>query len=97
MHRSNAREQDVVGRYGGEEFPVLLPGLILEQAAAVAERIRLATQSSGSDNGHVPHVTASFGVTAATANEDTATLLARADAALYAAKSRGRNRVEVAQ
>ncbi|GAB7193515.1 hypothetical protein NUM3379_42250 [Kineococcus sp. NUM-3379] len=78
-------------RYGGEEFCVILPGTSREDAVAVAERIRRAVQTM--EDGPVP-VTASLGVaTFPTDGTDALSLLASADAALYAAKEAGRNRV----
>lgn len=92
-----SRTSDVVARYGGEEFVVLLCEASLEQAVIAAERLRTAvkalsfTHPSGSF-----HVTMSIGLTTAVIGEfaDPAQLLAEADEALYAAKSRGRDRVE---
>ena len=80
-------------RYGGEEFALLLPGYSAEEAVGLAERIRKdleqATLSSKSLK-----VTASFGVACVPDQApDSKTLLEKADAALYAAKKGGRNRV----
>lgn len=85
------RRPDQLGRFGGEEFIALLPETSLEEAVAVAERIRevCAVPNQG------PSCTVSIGV--ATNHNDTDTidkLLARADAAMYRAKDKGRNRVE---
>ena len=87
----------VIGRLGGEEFAVLLPGadLALARGAAEAARQRLrelTPQERGSDR----MITSSFGIAAMDGNESLADLLRRADAALYEAKSRGRDRVCVA-
>jgi diguanylate cyclase (GGDEF)-like protein len=91
-----SREIDVVARLGGEEFAVFLPGSDLQQAVGVAERIRglveaTAVQSLGAGTFHF---TVSLGV-AELSPDDTSELawLSRADAALYAAKEGGRNRV----
>lgn len=89
------REVDLIGRYGGEEFAILLPGTSLENACRVAERIRreIEIMPVSTDNGPVP-VTISLGVSTATpAMKDLAVLLDRADTAMYQAKQAGRNRV----
>ncbi|MFP4252808.1 MAG: GGDEF domain-containing protein, partial [Guyparkeria sp.] len=80
---------------GGEEFVVLLPGQSLAQATVVAERIREAFRgNSASELG--PGGTVSLGVAQLREGDTANTLLARADAALYHAKERGRDRVELA-
>lgn len=93
------RKSDIVARYGGEEFAVLLTGAGLEQAVLLGERIRKALADSPCPvNGDSLPVTVSIGVAQArpevlygsTALDD---LLARCDAAMYAAKAAGRNRV----
>lgn len=94
---ASVRGIDLVGRWGGEEFAILMPGTGLEEALLAAERMRSAvadatTQLAG---GSSCCCTASFGVAALVAQEPTLDdLLGRADAALYRAKERGRNRVE---
>ena len=93
--RQQLRTQDELGRLGGEEFAVLLPETGLESAVAVAERIRRAVEKAPAQFGEVliPH-TASFGVASwQSFTESPDALLQRADKALYAAKSGGRNRV----
>lgn len=84
-------------RYGGEEFLLLLPGLHLVDAMRIAERIRRAIEKAAIPNegsGLDGVVTASFGVAACDVTELSATeLIAAADSALYAAKTRGRNQV----
>ena len=86
------RQSDQVARFGGEEFAVLLPDTSPHEALAAAERIRAACAAP--KNG--PSCTVSVGVTHNLAHTDTLdTLLARADAALYRAKAKGRNQVEV--
>jgi diguanylate cyclase (GGDEF)-like protein len=92
------RGSDVKCRYGGEEFLVVLPETPLEGARRVAEILRkeLADTPVGW-NGVELHISASFGVTAAHAAEiETPMVIARADSALYCAKSDGRNCVRVA-
>lgn len=92
--RAAVRAYDIFGRYGGEEFMVILPETGMDGALVMAERLR---QAVGGENfeveGQSIHVTISLGV--ATTNELTPTLpalLAQADAAMYAAKRSGRNR-----
>jgi two-component system, cell cycle response regulator len=93
------RSYDYIGRYGGEEFLVILPECCLECAAAFAERLRLSVSSDSIDTpeGMIP-VTISFGVAASSKYEKKAadSLVKAADEALYRAKENGRNRVEVA-
>ena len=93
------RPEDVLCRYGGEEFCILLPGLKLDQAARVAEGIRAAIEGeAGSSITEVPNlrITSSFGVAqlgkggALTLEQ----LIDRADQGLYAAKEGGRNQVQ---
>jgi diguanylate cyclase (GGDEF)-like protein len=88
------RGGDIIGRLGGEEFAAILPGDI-DKAAIVAERVRAAFEQAGvSIAGHRMNATVSVGAAAATAGSDTvASLLSRADSALYEAKRSGRNRL----
>ncbi|MFT4241626.1 MAG: GGDEF domain-containing protein [Acidovorax sp.] len=91
------RAQDLVGRYGGEEFLVLLPGTPLDGAVELADALRAAVaQTPCMHEGHAIPVTVSVGASGARlapgAHWDP--LLQAADQALYAAKSAGRNRVE---
>jgi diguanylate cyclase (GGDEF)-like protein len=89
--RATLRVQDVPGRYGGEEFGVVLPGSDLAGAHVIAERIRRRIESS--DFGRGVRATASIGCAAlATADASAANWVARADRALYRAKREGRNR-----
>ena len=92
------RENDMIGRIGGEEFAVLLPSSNAEQALRVAERMRAAVdQSQIHVRGQPLHFTASFGVAEFQPQElSLESLMARADAALYEAKRQGRNRVLLA-
>jgi diguanylate cyclase (GGDEF)-like protein/PAS domain S-box-containing protein len=94
---STFRQVDVVARVGGEEFAVLLPSSTLAGAAAVAERLRELVASQPVMCDGVPVAcTVSAGIAAIEEGEtiDLDTLIKRADLALYAAKARGRNRVE---
>ncbi|HEY7303029.1 MAG TPA: diguanylate cyclase [Bryobacteraceae bacterium] len=94
--RGNMRPYDQVGRYGGEEFLVVLPNCDLEQAKVQAERMRQKLQSGAMlVDGSELHVSASFGVTVSDASERDPSLFVRvADEALYRAKASGRNCVQ---
>jgi len=87
------RQRDLAGRWGGEEFLMILPDVPLGGAAAIAERLRQHLADARLLPGRP--VTASFGVTAWQPGETPEALIARADAAMYRAKNGGRNRVEV--
>ena len=92
---ASMRATDVIGRLGGEEFVAILPGSAAD-ARIVAERVRLAFRLVGVEiSGHSIGATVSVGVAAAAAPVEIASLLGRADAALYRAKANGRNRVEI--
>lgn len=93
--RQGLREIDLVGRWGGEEFLVICRETGLGGAAVLAEKLRALFALNA-----FPVVgiqTSSFGVAELHENESINSLLARADAALYRAKHKGRNQVEVAQ
>lgn len=92
------REVDVIGRYGGEEFLVLLPNTDVTEALRVAERMRLSIASTELQvHGGSLRYSASFGVAGFDARELSLNpFIDRADAALYQAKRTGRNRVELA-
>ncbi|HET7436989.1 MAG TPA: GGDEF domain-containing protein [Thermoanaerobaculia bacterium] len=98
--RESCRVYDVPGRYGGEEFCIVLPETQLGNTSVVAERIRhrLAATELPCGDAHVT-VTASIGVAGLDAENpgvlSPAALIDRADRALYSAKHRGRNRVEM--
>ena len=90
--RRHTRAIDIVARFGGEEFVVLLPYTELENAIAIADRIRESLAACPIES--LPdRVTASFGVAEMALDEPGSGLLRRADAALYDAKHSGRNRV----
>ena len=90
-----AREEDVVGRVGGEEFVWIAPGASDNMARIMAERLR-QTIASRSAAGGLPAVTISLGYTSIAAGDTALSLFARADNALYDAKHAGRNRVRMA-
>lgn len=88
------RDQDLLGRYGGEEFVIALPGSDRETAVAVAEGLRLAVAQIAlpeADAGLT--ITASIGLVMRMPGEQAESLLERADHAMYQAKAQGRNRV----
>lgn len=97
--KSTLRSHDLIGRLGGEEFVVALPETELEGAYCVAEKLRLAVASTPIDvtNGPVA-ITVSIGLTTSSSDpeESLQSLMSKADAALYAAKQSGRNKVCVA-
>lgn len=85
---------DLVGRWGGEEFLIILPEQQLTAAAITAERMRATIAASPPDAIREHGLTGSFGATEAVLGDNTASVIERADTALYRAKSLGRNRVE---
>lgn len=89
--QDNTREQDLVARWGGEEFVLLCPATGLDQAEKLAEKIREKIFSSVFDQQKPLAVTASFGVTGFAPEESFASVFERADSALYQAKHQGRN------
>ena len=92
--RSNLRTEDLISRRGGEEFAVFFPAADAAAAVAGLQRVRLhfghALRAAG-----LPACTASFGVVETSLDEELETMLTRADAALFAAKHAGRDRVIV--
>lgn len=93
---ASLRSYDVVGRYGGEEFLIIAPGCDLEFAKKLAERIRAAIGDEPIDLGNeMTKISMSLGVTLGTADSDPEFLVAQADTAMYLAKRRGRDRVEI--
>lgn len=91
----NARSADIVCRYGGEELAVILPDTAQDEAARAAERLRLAVEKRNDRPG--PAVTVSIGVAVYPDHAHQGDgLIAAADAAMYAAKRAGKNRVDMA-
>lgn len=91
------RDSDLLFRYGGEEFMILLSGTGVEGSSLLAERIRHEVEHMGSFGNKEIKLTVSLGVTSLKAEPDsTEQMLERADTALYRAKEAGRNRVESA-
>ncbi|KAF7600126.1 MAG: GGDEF domain-containing protein [Candidatus Dactylopiibacterium carminicum] len=94
---SQLREYDQCGRWGGEEFLILLPETPLDQAQAVLERIRVAVAEINRVGGEIStRLSASFGLAEHLHEENFSATISRAYQALYAAKAAGRNRVEQA-
>lgn len=90
------RQQDVMGRLGGEEFAIFLPGVDAKGAQVVAERLRAAVASRPAALQQGSHaLTISLGLTLCVPGDTPDTALHRADQAMYQAKERGRNRVEL--
>jgi diguanylate cyclase (GGDEF)-like protein len=96
--RATLRDSDLAGRWGGEEFLLLLPGADVVGGAQLADRVRssLAERSFLGSDGAVVSVTCSFGVAQHQSGGDERDLFAAADRALYRAKREGKNRVELA-
>jgi diguanylate cyclase (GGDEF)-like protein len=92
--REHLRPTDLIARFGGDEFAVLLPDAGLGQAQQTADRLR-AEVAALSPPSLSTAITISIGVSAALPGDDVGTLVQRADAAMYEAKELGRNRVAV--
>lgn len=93
---ATVRSADLVGRLDGEEFAIVMPGATAEQAIAIAERLRLASERTHLLSEDFAPVTISLGVAALAPGQSRAALLKAADKALYAAKAQGRNRLKLA-
>jgi two-component system cell cycle response regulator len=93
----NIRETDIVGRYGGEEFIIVLPKTDLSSSWVVAERLRTIIEKveMKDSDGNVFTITISQGLAGWERDEDAHSLISRADEALYKAKEKGRNRVQI--
>jgi len=95
--KHNVKGQDIAARYGGEEFAVILPNTVLRSGLTVADHIRRAVMSKElmkrSTGQNLGRVTISIGVAQLHRGDTSQSLIARADACLYAAKRNGRNRV----
>jgi diguanylate cyclase (GGDEF)-like protein len=93
--RSVLRPNDLFGRYGGEEFCVVLPGATIEAAYVIAERVRHKfAHASESVAGRKMNATVSAGVATAASSTTLEAIMREADHGMYRAKSQGRNRVE---
>lgn len=94
--QQSTRESDLVARYGGEEFGIIIPGIQVEEARDLAERIRSIIESSRYDYNELKlGVTVSVGFAYVIPEDDACSLVQRADAALYASKEAGRNCVHM--
>jgi len=92
LMRTATRETDCVGRWGGEEFIVVLAGTPYEEAVRAAEKLRAAVAASDISDKRV--VTVSVGVAGAVPEDTQESVVSRADDAMYRAKRSGKNRVE---
>lgn len=101
--KNQLRDYDTAGRYGGEEFVILLPDTNIEEAKMVAERLRQTVENKKIDISKIfpdkknISVTISLGVAQYNTGEDGSKLIINADSALYKAKESGRNRVVVSE
>jgi len=98
--KANVREIDIVGRYGGEEFIIILPEAVKEEAQEIAERIRIKVERykfiTEKNYPYKKNLTLSLGITSCFQQNITPqSLVQKVDQALYQAKGKGRNRVEV--
>ncbi|MBI2786848.1 MAG: diguanylate cyclase, partial [Legionella longbeachae] len=92
----NLRNRDSVGRYGGEEFALILPGASLANSRKICENLLCQfSQYCFTVNNHDVYMTVSAGVSGFTGNNDTNGIINQADQALYKAKQNGRNQVLV--
>jgi diguanylate cyclase (GGDEF)-like protein/PAS domain S-box-containing protein len=92
----NVRRLDILGRLGGEEFAVCMPNVTLQDAEALAERLRCAVaRVAYKTPGGPVNITVSLGIASYSSGDTVGSLIARADAAMYVAKRSGRNRVRM--
>ena len=97
LFRNSCRATDTIGRYGGEEFMIILPETAIEKGLTFAERLLERVREMPVEvDGESLSVTCSIGVAGAAAEETVGDLIDRADQALYSAKTLGRNRVAMA-
>lgn len=95
--KNQVRSEDLIARWGGEEFLAVLPDTRLQSAAVMAQRIReaLMAHTWRGPSGQQLEITTSAGVSECCGEDDLNSTINRADRALYRSKCRGRNRVEV--
>ena len=92
----HVREQDMIGRFGGEDFILLLPNTTTEQAQHVAERCRIALTELNFVYEQQPFsISASFGISSSQNASEPQQIIRQADQALYAVKTAGRNQVQI--
>jgi diguanylate cyclase (GGDEF)-like protein len=89
--KNTIRKSDVFSRWGGDEFLILLPNTVIDQASEMAERMRSNIQKIKS--GEVENITCSFGLVYLKENESAEDVLKKADKLLYDAKGSGKNTV----
>lgn len=94
---NNLRDRDMIGRFGGEEFILLLPNTTPAQAQNVAERCRLAIceLKFTSEDHQEFSISASFGISSTLSADESHLIISQADQALYAVKASGRNQVKI--
>lgn len=94
---NNLRDRDMIGRFGGEEFILLLPNTTPAQAQNVAERCRLAIGELKftSEDHQEFSISASFGISSTLSADESHSIISQADQALYAVKASGRNQVKI--
>lgn len=91
--KNNIRLEDALGRWGGEEFLIIMPSNTLESAINLAEKLRQKVEAFSFTT--VGQRTVSFGIATYHTGDDEKSMVSRADKALYSAKENGRNRVEI--
>lgn len=91
IFQANTRKPDIIGRFGGEEFVIVLPNTDIKSAKEVAEKLRVAIENFYFED--IGHKTASFGVSEYKKYDNINSIIKRADDGLYEAKNSGRNRV----
>ncbi len=91
--KKTIRKTDIFGRWGGDEFMILLPHTTIHVAQKLAERVRKKVQARFSSWQN--KITCSFGVTEFKEGDDHSSFLTRADRALYESKKRGKNAVNI--
>jgi diguanylate cyclase (GGDEF)-like protein len=97
IFRKNLRKQDIVGRWGGEEFIFVMPDSNSEGGAVLAEKLRIHIEENAFDyRGDAVPVTMTFGVTECNGTRQYDVCITEADKALYAGKSAGKNQVVIA-
>lgn len=94
--KSHLRETDLAGRWGGEEFTILLIDCNIEEAKIITEKLRKSIENSQGLHSLVQtSLSASFGITELTHDDDIDTVIKRADSAMYTSKEEGKNRITV--